>query len=108
MVAASMRPLLLSRPVQIGLAVVVAAMGALGFVPLFGGAGYESSLGAGLVLAFSVPAVAALAVAAEVAPLATMGGAPPSPPPQAIDLLSRGLSIGALFALTAWVTTLVH
>ena len=50
MVAARMRPLHRSRPAQIGLAIVVVALGALGFVPLFDGPGYESSLGAGIVL----------------------------------------------------------
>src|SRR5271156_6786644 len=94
MVAAPMRPIHRSRPIQIGLIVVVVAMGALGFVPLFGGPGYESSLGAGVILAFAVSITVALA-----------GSADPAPP---IDALYRGLATGGLLALAAWATTLVH
>ena len=65
----------------VGLALVVVAMGALGFVPLFDGPGYESSLGAGILLGFVVSVSVALSVSAEVA-------AP-------IDVLSRGLAVGA-------------
>jgi tetratricopeptide (TPR) repeat protein len=90
-----MRPLRLSRPLQIGLAVVVVAMGALGFVPLFGGPGYESSLGAGILLAFAVSIATALD-----------GSAGEAAPP--IDALSRALAAGAVFAFAAWLTTLVH
>jgi tetratricopeptide (TPR) repeat protein len=94
MVAAPMRPILRSRPVQIGLVVVVVAMGALGFVPLFGGPGYESSLGGGVILAFAVSITAALA-----------GSSDPAPP---VDALYRGLATGGLLAFAAWITTLVH
>jgi len=89
-----MRPLHRSRPTQIGLAIVVVAMGALGFVPLFDGPGYESSLGAGIILAFVVSVSAALAVSSE--------------QPQPFDALSRGVAIGAGFGLAAWLTTLAH
>ncbi len=94
MVAERMRPLHRSRPAQIGLAVVVVAMGALGFVPLFDGPGYESALGAGILLAFVVSISAALAVSGD--------------PAQPFDSLSRGVALGAVFALAAWLTTLAH
>ena len=97
MVAPLMRPLLRSRPAIIGLACVVLAMGALGFVPLFDGPGYESALGAGLLLAFAVSIAAALDTSRVEAE-----------PPPPIDVLARGLALGALFALAAWLTTLVH
>ena len=94
-----MRPLLRSRPTQIGLGVVVVAMGALGFVPLFGGPGYESSLGGGILLAFAVAVSTALAVSST-----AEGERPPAP----IEALSRGLVTGGLFAFVAWLTTLAH
>lgn len=97
MVAPLMRPLLGSRPAIIGLACVVLAMGALGFVPLFDGPGYESALGAGLLLAFAVSTAAALDTSRTEAE-----------PPPPIDVLARGLAVGALFALAAWLTTLIH
>ncbi len=89
-----MRPLHRTLPILIGLAVVVVAMGALGFVPLFDGPGYESALGAGILLAFVVSVSVALAVSREVA--------------TPIDVLSRGVATGAVFALAAWLTTLAH
>jgi hypothetical protein len=94
MVASRMRPLLRARPVQIGLAVVVAGMGALGFVPLFDGPGYESALGAGLFVPFAAAISASLAISAE------------SGPP--FDLFARGVATGALFAGAAWLTTMAH
>jgi tetratricopeptide (TPR) repeat protein len=95
MVASPMRPLLRSRPALIGLGFVVLAMGALGFVPLFDGPGYESALGAGLILAFAVTVTSAL----------DGSSAEPARP---IDALSRGLAVGAVLALAAWLTTLAH
>jgi tetratricopeptide (TPR) repeat protein len=84
-------------PVRIGIAVVVVAMAGVGLLPLFGGPGYESSLGAGILLAFAVPITAALAVSR-----ADLAGAP------GIDVLSRAVAIGAALALAAWITTLLH
>src|SRR5262245_58209339 len=94
MVAAPMRPLPRPRPAIIGLAVVVVAMGAAGFVPLFGGPGYESALAAGLVLPFAVSIAAALEISA--APLAP------------IEAFSRGVALGGAYAFAAYLTTLVH
>src|SRR5262245_8499372 len=94
MVAARMRPLLRSLPVNVGLAAVVVLAGGIGFVPLFEGPGYESALGAGLILPFAVAIAAALDVSA---------GAP-----RPAVALGRGLAIGGAFATAAWLTTIVH
>jgi len=91
-----MRPLLRSVPALIGLAVVVIALGALGFVPLFDGPGYEIALGAGLVLAFAVAVSAALDLVAA------------APPPRPIDAIARALTLAALFAFAGWLTTIFH
>lgn len=90
-----MRPILRSTPARAGLAVSVAALFALGFVPLFDGPGYEIALGAGIVLGFAVAITAAL----------DLSGAPA---PRPVDAAARGISIGALFAFAGWLTTLVH
>lgn len=91
-----MRPLHRSLPVLIGLAAAVLLVGAMGFIPLFDGPGYEIALGAGIVLPFVVAISAALDLSAL------------SPAPRAIDAVARALGIGAAFALAAWLTTLVH
>jgi hypothetical protein len=79
-------------------AAVVAALGllAIGFLPLFGGPGYEISLAAGLLL----PTAAAIATALDVvrseetvAPLALIG---------------RGVGSGLSLAALGFVTALVH
>lgn len=89
-----MRPLLRSRPASIGLAALTAAALALGFVPLFGGPGYESALGSGVLLAFGVPLAVALDQrGALLAPLAA---------------LERALLQGLACALAVWLTTLLH
>ena len=67
---------------------------AIGFAPLFGGPGYESSLAAGIVLALIVPSSAAYrAVTGAGGPLAAVGD---------------GVARGALLGTLAWGTTLVH
>jgi tetratricopeptide (TPR) repeat protein len=91
-----MRPLHRSLPAIIGLAVAFVGTGALGFVPLFDGPGYEIALGAGLILPFAVAIAAALDLSAA------------SPPPRPIDALSRALAIGFSFAVAAYLTTLLH
>lgn len=73
---------------------MAALLGAIGFLPLFAGPGYEAALAAGLVL----PSAAAIVVALEVA------GARPRP----FDALGRGVAVGALFAGIAFALTLLH
>ncbi len=75
-------------------AAVFVVLGGVGFLPLFGGPGYEQSLASGLV----VPAAAAIATALEVSASA------PSP----IAGVGRGLANGALFAAVALLTALLH
>jgi hypothetical protein len=75
--------------------VVFAALGAVGFLPLFGGPGYEHSLASGIL----VPSAAAIAVGLELsaepalAPLACVG---------------RALAVGASLAAIAFLTALLH
>ncbi len=81
-------------PQRVAAIVVFAVLGAIGFLPLFGGPGYEHALASGLV----VPAAAAIATALDVSsselePLACVG---------------RGLSTGLGLALVAYVTALLQ
>lgn len=75
-------------------AAVAFLMGALGFLPLFGGPGYESALAAGLVLALVVPVATSLE-------LSTVRAAP-------LDALGRGVANGAALAGVAFATTVLH
>ena len=84
-----------SRPQQIAAIVVFVLLAAVGFLPLFGGPGYEQSLASGLV----VPAAAAIAAALELSA---------SPPPPALACVARGLLSGALLAGTAFLTAMIH
>jgi len=77
-------------------AVVVAVLlGAIGFLPLFGGPGYEHALASGLV----VPSGAAIAAALDLS-------ARRAPPP--IACLRRGVEIGLVLAGVAFATALAH
>src|SRR4029077_6695155 len=67
---------------------------AVGFLPLFGGPGYEQSLASGLV----VPSAAAVATAVELSALRL--------PP--LSCLMRGVASGALLAGIAFATALLH
>jgi tetratricopeptide (TPR) repeat protein len=89
-----MEPFVRSRAAAIAIALVTVVMGAIGFLPLFDGPGYESALAAGLV----VPATTAILTALQVA------AARPSP----LDAFGRGLANGALLALVAWLVTMAH
>ncbi len=79
-----------------GVATIVAAVGlaAMGFVPLFGGPGYEAALAAGVLL----PGLAATATALDVR----------SGQPQPFDAFARGAATGALLAAIGLVLTLLH
>src|SRR5580692_2574560 len=76
------------------LLVGVALLG-LGFLPLFGGPGYEHALASGLL----VPTAAALATSYDLFP---------DDPPPPIACLGRGLASGLMLASIAFVTALVH
>ncbi|MBK6463810.1 MAG: hypothetical protein IPF92_22830 [Myxococcales bacterium] len=85
----------LATPVGVG-ALAVGALGVLvGFVPLFGGVGYEHDLAAGLFC----PSVAAIAVGRESS--RAPGGEP-------LRHVVRGLSVGLLYALLTLALALGH
>jgi hypothetical protein len=75
-------------------AIVLLAMGGIGFLPLFGGPGYEQGLASGLV----VPSLAAIAAALG---LSKERRAP-------VAQLAHGAWTGALFALLSLATALAH
>ncbi|MGH7271722.1 MAG: hypothetical protein ACREJ3_14925, partial [Polyangiaceae bacterium] len=83
-----------SRTQQIAAVVVFAALGAIGFLPLFGGPGYELSLASGLL----VPSVAAIATAIEV----SRAEGPP------VACVVRGIVSGLFLAAIAFATALLH
>ena len=89
----SWRPL--AGPRGVASLAVFGLLAAIGFLPLFGGPGYEQSLASGLV----VPSAAAIATALEVS--AWAGVAP-------ILCVRRGLTAGALLAGVAFSTALLH
>ncbi len=85
---------ILSRPQLVAVVVVFVLLAAVGFLPLFGGPGYEHSLASGLI----VPAVAAIATAIE---LSALELAP-------LTCVGRGVASGALLAGVAFSTALLH
>ncbi len=89
-----MKWLLHSRAQSIGAIVVLATMLIIGFLPLFGGPGYESSLAAGLL----IPSVAAVCTAIDLVE------APRAP----FEAMARGAASGVILALLGYVTTLLH
>lgn len=89
-----MGPLYRSRPVRAATATAFLATAAVGFVPLFGGPGYEAAFASGLIL----PSLAAFAVALEVS------RARPVP----FEAYNRGAATGALLGLTGLSVTFAH
>ena len=90
-----MRPLHQSLPQRVAAAVVFVSLGAIGFLPLFGGPGYEHAVASGLV----VPSAAAIATALELAAL---------PCPAPLGCAARGLASGAALAAIAYATAIAH
>ena len=84
-----------SRPRVVGALVVGSVVGGAGFVPLFGGPGYESSVASGVV----VPSVAAIATAIELS-----AGRDLAP----LGCVLRGIGTGALLAAVALATAWLH
>lgn len=89
-----MPPFLRSLALLIGAATIVIAMVSVGFLPLFGGPGYESALAAGLLLPFVVAIVTALEVSASRA--------------EPFDAFCRGVANGCALAVAAYLTTVLH
>ena len=98
-----MNRFLRSRAPVIGLVVALLALGAIGFLPLFGGPGYESALAAGIVLPFAV----AIATALEIASIPRVPGALGGQVTP-VRSFERGLANGAVYALAAYALTLLH
>jgi tetratricopeptide (TPR) repeat protein len=88
-------PLHQSRPQRVAAVVVLASLGAIGFLPLFGGPGYEHAVASGLV----VPSAAAIATALELAAL---------PCPAPLGCAARGLASGVALAGLAYLTAIAH
>ena len=84
-----------SRARIVASAVVLLVLSAIGFLPLFGGPGYEHSLASGLL----VPAAAAVTVAIELS--SSAGSAP-------LQCVARGMFVGAWLAAIALLTALLH
>ncbi len=84
----------LSGPRRVAAIVVLVILAAVGFLPLFGGPGYEQSLASGLV----VPMAAAIATAIEL----SESTAPP------VACVGHGVGTGALLAAVAFTTALLH
>jgi tetratricopeptide (TPR) repeat protein len=88
-------PLHQSLPQRVAAAVVVVGLGAVGFLPLFGGPGYEHAVASGLL----VPSAAAIATALELSAL---------PCPAPLGCAARGLASGAALADLAYLTAIAH
>src|ERR1700678_3462399 len=90
-----MKPLFESRAEKWAVAAVAGVLLGVGFLPLFGGPGYEHALASGVL----VPAAAALATSYDL-----RSGDPPSP----LACVGRGVASGLLLAATAFAVALVH
>jgi len=90
-----MQSLVRSTPQRIAGAFVAVSLAGVGFIPLFGGPGYEHSLASGLL----VPSAAALATAAEL----SLGD-----PEEPLVAVARGIASGLALGAVAFVTALVH
>jgi formylglycine-generating enzyme required for sulfatase activity len=82
------------RSRHVGAALALLVSGLTGFIPQFGGPGYEAALAAGIVL----PSAAALMTALEVAEAR----------PGASGAFARGVAVGAVVALGGLVLMLLH
>jgi hypothetical protein len=85
----------LPLPRRVAAIVVLVLLGAAGFLPLFGGLGYEICVASGVVL----PTAAAIATALELS-----GRSDVTP----LRCVARGIGNGLLLALVAFLTALLH
>jgi hypothetical protein len=84
-----------SRAQRYAAGVVVAVLGSIGFVPLFGGLGYENALASGLC----VPTAAAVATALDVSEF---------PAASPLEGVGRGVQSGFFLSSAAITTALLH
>lgn len=75
-------------------------MGGVGFLPLFGGPGYEHAVASGLI----TPAAAAIATAIDVSRDTPDGGRPLTP----LGAVARGVLAGLAFASISLLTAILH
>lgn len=90
-----MSPFLRSSVQRRAAAVTFVVLGGVGFLPLFGGPGYEHALASGLI----VPSAAAIATSLELSE-----GSAPSP----LSCVGRGILSGLALAALAFATALAH
>src|SRR5260221_2856240 len=83
-----------SRAQTVACVIALASLLAIGFIPLFGGPGYEIALAAGLIL----PSLAAIATAMDTLRRRT----------EPFESFSRGAASGTLLALIGYATTIFH
>lgn len=83
-------------PLSLGAAIAMALMLSVGFLPLFGGPGYEHTLATGLL----VPASVAISIALD-------GSGRPATK-SLLESMVRAMAVGALFALGSFATSLLH
>jgi tetratricopeptide (TPR) repeat protein len=86
--------LLRSRAEQVALVIAGLLLAASGFIPQFGGPGYESALAGGLVLPTATAIAAALWVLRH--------------RPQPFDAVGRGATLGGVFALAGALVATLH
>jgi tetratricopeptide (TPR) repeat protein len=96
--AGPLRPLYESRSQRVAALVVFAALCAVGFVPLFGGPGYEHAVASGVL----VPSAAAISTALELSAVANAASLSP------LACAARGLLSGAALAAVAFATATLH
>src|SRR5438270_10862411 len=89
-----MNLVLRSRAQTVASFLAFASLLGIGFMPLFGGPGYEIALAAGLIL----PSLAAVATALDALRRRT----------EPFESFSRGVASGTLLALIGYSTTLFH
>ncbi len=95
-------PRLLGSRVERGALLVAAVLEvAIGFVPQFGGPGYESALAGGLIL----PSIAAIATALLVSSATANSQLPTA---NSFDALGRGIAFGAVLALLGAAIAKLH
>jgi tetratricopeptide (TPR) repeat protein len=86
---------LIGRPLEVGAVISTVLLVAIGFLPLFGGPGYEHALATGLI----VPSAAAIAAAVDAGK-----GRSASP----LASVARGIGAGLVMALLSLASALVH
>lgn len=87
-------PLLRSRAERGAMAIAALLLVASGFLPQFGGPGYESALAGGLILPSAAAAGAALSLVRRTTPV--------------IDAYGRGIALGAVLGLLGAVVATLH